>query len=305
MGIAPELKLVVKHTFLELVDDDKVLLARKPTRPRSHTDPAVFMSLDDNDSRDSDSASSGSAAHDLAQMEPNRNVCLPFGMVATPEMTPLIAAYQTGNLHDWDALCLPEAYHLQTMGLHYSWTEACACGEWYMPMECDGSQLVQPMDMPGLSSNTMTCNFDAQRFAIPEETRTTVMLRCLPEVITRSTLLELLNAQGFFGRFDFLYLPIDFKRLKSLGYALVNLVSSSEALRLLKHFNGFDGMCVEWCTPQQGLEAHVERYRNSPVMHDTVPEEWRPLLLSHGVRVPFPLPTQPIKAPKKGKKANS
>jgi hypothetical protein len=139
-----------------------------------------------------------------------------------------------------------------------------------------------------------------------KETRTTVMMRDLPESFTRTSLLKLLGDQGFFGRFNFLYLPVDFKRQQNLGYALINLVSSSEALRFCRHFDGFSGwdvpterICkVSWCSPQQGLEAHVERYRNSPVMHASVPEEWRPLLLTHGVPIVFPAPTQKIKAPK-------
>merc|ERR1740130_729230 len=145
-----------------------------------------------------------------------------------------------------------------------------------------------------------------------KETRTTVMIRNLPESYSRTLLLQLLDAQGFFGRFDFVYLPVDFKHQRNLGYALINLVSPSEALRLTSHFQDFanwglasEKICsVGWCSPQQGLEAHVERYRNSPVMHESVPEEWRPMLLSHGVPIQFPPPTLKIKAPKvKGRQA--
>jgi len=132
------------------------------------------------------------------------------------------------------------------------------------------------------------------------------MLRDLPEGYSRTLLLKLLDAQGFFGRFDFIYLPVDFKHQKNLGYALINLVSPAEALRLTSHFEGFVDWgvpservgSVGWCSPQQGLEAHVERYRNSPVMHESVPEEWRPLLLKMGVPIAFPPPTLKIKAPK-------
>jgi hypothetical protein len=138
------------------------------------------------------------------------------------------------------------------------------------------------------------------------ETRTTVMLRDLPEAYSRTDLLNLLDAHGFFGRFDFIYLPVDFKHQRNLGYALVNCVSPVDALRFTTHFQGFSNWgimsdrvgSVGWCSPQQGLEAHVERYRNSPVMHQSVPEEWRPMLLSCGVPIPFPAPTAPIKAPK-------
>lgn len=141
---------------------------------------------------------------------------------------------------------------------------------------------------------------------ISKETRTTVMLKGLPETCSRSAVLQLLDTEGFFGRFNFVYLPIDFKKGTNLGYALVNLVSPAEAVRFGKHFEGFsrwtapcDSICsVAWCSPQQGLQPHLERYRNSPVMHESVPEEWRPLLLAHGVPITFPAPTAHIKAPK-------
>lgn len=61
-------------------------------------------------------------------------------------------------------------------------------------------------------------------------------------------------------------------------------------------------MChVAWNDKQQGLPALVERYRNSPVMHASVPEECKPVIISDGRRAPFPAPTQKVKAPKIGK----
>ena len=31
-------------------------------------------------------------------------------------------------------------------------------------------------------------------------------------------------------------------------------------------------------------EAHVERYKNSPVMHKSVPDEYKPVIFADGVR---------------------
>jgi len=135
--------------------------------------------------------------------------------------------------------------------------------------------------------------------------RTTVMLRNLPNNYTREMFLQLLDDQGFKGRYDFAYLPCDFYRDANLGYAFVNLVDSKAVDDLWKIFHGFSDwalptskVCeVRWSGPHQGFKAHVERYRNSPVMHKSVPDEYKPVMFQNGVRKPFPKPTKKVKAP--------
>lgn len=175
------------------------------------------------------------------------------------------------------------------------------------PTAYDCSLMPIPEHNPSLAAAGMATEVASKQVVgLGKETRTTVMMRNLPETFTRTTLLDLLSAEGFFGRFDFIYVPFDFKRHFNLGYALINMVSPSEAQRFSKHFDGFekwksssDLPCVVvWSNPHQGLSTHVERYRNSPVMHESVPEQWRPMLFKHGVAVPFPEPTKKIKAPK-------
>ena len=51
------------------------------------------------------------------------------------------------------------------------------------------------------------------------DTRTTIMLRNLPSSFTRAALFEILEDRGFSGRFDFVYIPIDFASGACLGYA--------------------------------------------------------------------------------------
>lgn len=139
--------------------------------------------------------------------------------------------------------------------------------------------------------------------------RTTVMLRGLPVGMTRAGLLELLDAQGFAEKYDFAYLPVDFDTLSGLSHAFVNVTIPEAAEQIRMHFEGFsdwptpsDSVChVAWNDKQQGLPALVERYRNSPVMHASVPEECKPVIISDGRRAPFPAPTQKVKAPKIGK----
>lgn len=136
--------------------------------------------------------------------------------------------------------------------------------------------------------------------------KTTVMLRNIPNNFTRTLFLELLDSAGFSGKYDFVYLPIDFKSQAGLGYAFVNFALHADADHCWRVFEGFTdwGMLsskvgsVTWGHPLQGYSAHVERYRDSPVMHASVPEEWKPMIFSCGIRVPFPLPTRTMKAPK-------
>jgi len=140
----------------------------------------------------------------------------------------------------------------------------------------------------------------------PPENGTTVMLRNIPNRYTQGLLLSMLDDRGFAGRYDFVYLPMDFRNGVNLGYAFVNLLTHEDALKLMKTFEGFSGwsfdsakICeVSWAHPHQGLPEHVERYRNSPVMHPTMPEEYKPMMFQNGVRIPFPGPTKAIRAPK-------
>jgi len=138
--------------------------------------------------------------------------------------------------------------------------------------------------------------------------RTTVMLRNFPNNYKRDDVLKLLDIQGFSGKYDFLYFPIDFDTSAALGYAFVNLVSTADAEALMEKLEGFsqwhvtsDKICtVVWSQQSQGLATHVQRYRNSPLMHELVPDEYRPVLFEEGQRVAFPSPTKKIKAPRKG-----
>mmetsp|Transcript_42865 Transcript_42865/g.133831 ORF Transcript_42865/g.133831 Transcript_42865/m.133831 type:complete len:411 (+) Transcript_42865:396-1628(+) len=142
--------------------------------------------------------------------------------------------------------------------------------------------------------------------AIEERSRTTVMLRNLPNDYTRDMLLKMLDDEGFNSKYNFVYLPVDFKRMAGLGYAFVNMETHQAALEIWKHFDGFKKwalvspkVCqVAWGEPLQGLESHIERYRNSPVMHSDVEEMFKPLVFRNGQRQPFPLPTKRIRQPR-------
>merc|ERR1719159_195511 len=132
------------------------------------------------------------------------------------------------------------------------------------------------------------------------------MMQNIPNNLTRSQLLKLIDDSGFQGQYDLFYLPMDLKNKASLGYAFVNFERHDVALGFFEQFNGFSSWNVQskkvcevtWSKGMQGLEEHVEKYRNSPFMHESVPDEFRPVLLKNGARVPFPTPTKNLKAPR-------
>lgn len=205
--------------------------------------------------------------------------------------------------------------------------EACASSlqypyveSWWMPMNMEAcatpycpalpeTQFFDGSFMPVQwtdQSMSMVESHGLESEATGQEWRTTVMIRNMPNNYTREMLLELVDSMGFVGTYDFAYLPIDFNSQAGLGYAFINFESVARAQSCFDKMEGFsdwkvpsEKVCtVTWSSPTQGFEAHIERYQNSPVMHHSLPDEWKPVLLQQGVRIPFPPPTKPIKTPK-------
>jgi len=138
---------------------------------------------------------------------------------------------------------------------------------------------------------------------VPE---TTVCLRNIPKHFSCMEVVEFLNEQGFGSKFDFVYAPFDFKFNSSVGFAFINCISHEIALEVFEVLNGFcwettkpGKECkVNWASPHQGLQAHIEHFRNSPVMHVDVKEEYKPALFKDGQQVEFPKPTKELRAPR-------
>lgn len=160
-------------------------------------------------------------------------------------------------------------------------------------------------------SGSKVCEEQSQEKQRSQKSRTpqpltTVMLRNLPNSYTRDLLLELLDQEGFECRYDFIYLPMDFQTLAGLGYAFVNFTSEEEATRAKDYFEGFSNWAVQsqkickvsWSHPLQGLSQHLERYRNSPVMHEEVPDQYKPAFFRAGLRQIFPAPMKRLRPPR-------
>jgi hypothetical protein len=139
--------------------------------------------------------------------------------------------------------------------------------------------------------------------------RTSLMMRNIPTEYTRANFLELIDRQGFEGLYDFVYVPFKFKTELNQGYAFINLTTAENAESFRAHFAGFTAwgmpshMVCEtiWSDTLQGIDAHVGRYRDSPIMHESVEDRFRPLLFKDGQRIPFPEPTIQVKKPRNKK----
>jgi hypothetical protein len=297
----PDVKVVIKHGFIEVKDPQCV------GRKRAMSDSALVLSPSDRErtwhsqplptvADLSDASTTDNEGAEESQPE-DLNVNLE-GVRAVRKDT------CWSDDEGWD---MQHQQQQQFMAYQYAdtwWSPVCCDADGNMwPAMTDGTEQVWPQAWADQSVECEAVDTEAT----DQEWRTTVMLRNMPNNYTRDMLLDLVDSMGFEGCYDFAYLPVDFKSQAGLGYAFINFVTSIEAQRCFDEFEGFSGwkvpsekVCtVTWGSPYQGLEAHIERYQNSPVMHHSIPDEWKPVLFDEqGLRVPFPPPTKAIKTPK-------
>ncbi|XP_062187235.1 protein terminal ear1-like [Phragmites australis] len=143
---------------------------------------------------------------------------------------------------------------------------------------------------------------DTQEPASEKDTRTTVMIRNIPNKYSQKLLLNMLDnhcihsneritASGDegegqpFSSYDFVYLPIDFNNKCNVGYGFVNLTSPEAAVRLYKAFHrqpwevyNSRKICQVTYARVQGLEALKEHFKNSKFPCDS--DEYLPVAFS-------------------------
>jgi RNA recognition motif-containing protein len=130
-----------------------------------------------------------------------------------------------------------------------------------------------------------------------------LILRNLPETLTRSDLIASLAERGRLTGLLFLYLPIDAANRKSLGYAFLCFADVAVAEGFRVRMQGVElragqPLQVSWNSTGGNVEDQVARFRDSTLMHPSMSDESRPVLLQDGVRVEFPAPTKKIRAPR-------
>ncbi|KAJ5518421.1 RNA recognition motif 2 [Penicillium expansum] len=161
---------------------------------------------------------------------------------------------------------------------------------------------VSPASEEGQTSAEHAINLDRIRQGL--DVRSTVMIRNIPNKITSDQLKSILDESSY-GKYDFLYLRMDFTHRCNVGYAFMNF---GDAIDIVNLVHARQGKTWPDCISEkraevsyatlQGKEALVNKFRNSNVM--TRPHEERPRLFHidgprAGTEAAFPGPNDASK----------
>ncbi|KAJ4729046.1 Protein MEI2-like [Melia azedarach] len=115
---------------------------------------------------------------------------------------------------------------------------------------------------------------DLDKIISGEDTRTTLMIKNIPNKYTSKMLLAAID-ENHRGTYDFLYLPIDFKNKCNVGYAFINMGSPYHIISFYEAFNGkkwekFNSEKVASLAYAriQGKTALVTHFQNSSLMNE-------------------------------------
>ncbi|KAJ5470868.1 RNA recognition motif 2 [Penicillium desertorum] len=146
--------------------------------------------------------------------------------------------------------------------------------------EVEGKIDISPASEAGQTSAEHAIDLDRIRQGL--DVRSTVMIRNIPNKITSDQLKSILDESSY-GKYDFLYLRMDFTHRCNVGYAFMNF---GDAIDIIDLVHAREGKTWPDCISEkraevsyatlQGKEALVNKFRNSNVM--TRPHEERPRL---------------------------
>jgi len=127
-----------------------------------------------------------------------------------------------------------------------------------------------------------------------EDLRTTLMIRNIPNKYTQRMLLATFE-ENHRGRFDFFYLPIDFKNRCNVGYAFINFIRPEYIVPFYEQFHAHkwgkfnsEKVCEISYARIQGKNAMVTHFQNSSLMNED--PKCRPVLFNdNGEQEEFPV----------------
>uniref|UniRef100_A0A803ND93 Mei2-like C-terminal RNA recognition motif domain-containing protein n=1 Tax=Chenopodium quinoa TaxID=63459 RepID=A0A803ND93_CHEQI len=133
-----------------------------------------------------------------------------------------------------------------------------------------------------------------------DDNRTTLMIKNIPNKYTSKMLLATIDEQHR-GKYDFIYLPIDFKNKCNMGYAFINMI---DPIQIVGFHQTFEGRKWEKFNSEkvaslayariQGKGALIAHFQNSSLMNED--KRCRPILFhtegpNAGDQEPFPMGT--------------
>lgn len=138
--------------------------------------------------------------------------------------------------------------------------------------------------------------FVPARALSPSMAPTTLMVKNIPNRVTREELAEEIMTKMPVGSFDFLYLPIDFKSRAGFGYAFINCACEQSVDLFISQFHKRRLACADGVYSKpievtvarvQGFTANINRLISSPVLF-SADEGSLPLIFNRDqVSIPF------------------
>ncbi|XP_072963804.1 protein MEI2-like 4 isoform X2 [Typha angustifolia] len=148
------------------------------------------------------------------------------------------------------------------------------------------------------TDNKKQYELDIERIVRGEDSRTTLMIKNIPNKYTSKMLLAAID-ENHRGTYDFIYLPIDFKNKCNVGYAFINMIDPQHIIPFYQTFNGkkwekFNSEKVASLAYAriQGKAALIAHFQNSSLMNED--KRCRPILFhsdgpNAGDQEPFPV----------------
>ncbi|KAL9243364.1 hypothetical protein vseg_017259 [Gypsophila vaccaria] len=136
-----------------------------------------------------------------------------------------------------------------------------------------------------------------ERILRGDDSRTTLMIKNIPNKYTSKMLLSTID-EHHRGKYDFIYLPIDFKNKCNMGYAFINMI---DPIQIVSFHQTFEGRKWEKFNSEkvatlayariQGKAALIAHFQNSSLMNED--KRCRPILFhtngpNAGDQEPFP-----------------
>jgi hypothetical protein len=124
---------------------------------------------------------------------------------------------------------------------------------------------------------------------------TTVMIRNIPTRYTSPSLIDVLRDHGFDKTFDFMYLPMDFRTKKNVGYAFVNFIMPEYVEKFVAEFQGLQlkantsQKCLEIVpSRRQGFLENIGVFGASELLTSNTQQPYfKPLVMIHDELVPL------------------